>query len=99
RLAATSTTASHAVRGAGIMNFGSLDIRNARISDNAGSSIGPGGPSEFSWVAQGGGIGNDTFGSPPQLTLTDSAVTHNTLTASAGLTVQGGGLFTAFPVT
>jgi hypothetical protein len=34
-----------------------------------------------------------------RLALVDSAVTHNTLTASPGITVQGGGLFTLFPVT
>jgi hypothetical protein len=38
--------------------------------------------------------------SPPiQLTLENTNVTRNTLTASPGLTVQGGGLFTAFSVT
>jgi hypothetical protein len=34
-----------------------------------------------------------------QLRLADSAVTHNTLTASLGIMLQGGGLFTTFPVT
>jgi hypothetical protein len=34
-----------------------------------------------------------------RLALVDSAVTGNTLTASAGITMQGGGLFTLFPVT
>jgi hypothetical protein len=29
----------------------------------------------------------------------DSAITHNTLAASPGITVQGGGLFTLLPVT
>jgi hypothetical protein len=50
--------------------------------------------------AHGGGILNDSFGGPPpSLTLTDSAVVANKLTASPGITPQGGGLFTAFPVT
>ncbi len=50
--------------------------------------------------AQGGGINNFTLGGPPpSLTLTDSAVLANKLTASPGITPQGGGLFTAFPVT
>jgi hypothetical protein len=34
-----------------------------------------------------------------RLALVDSAVTRNTLTAGPGITVQGGGLFTLFPVT
>ncbi len=34
-----------------------------------------------------------------QLTLVNTGVTHNTLTASPGITVHGGGLFTIFPVT
>ena len=39
--------------------------------------------------ARGCAVGVDA-----QLALVDSAVTHNTLTATAGITVQGGGLFT-----
>jgi hypothetical protein len=34
-----------------------------------------------------------------ELTLIDSALVHNILTASAGISVQGGGLFTNAPVT
>jgi hypothetical protein len=51
--------------------------------------------------AQGGGIWNGHFGPdlPVQLTLANSAVTRNTLSANLGITVQGGGLFTLFPVT
>ena len=34
-----------------------------------------------------------------KLTLNDTALTRNSLTGSPGITVQGGGLFTTFPVT
>jgi len=33
-----------------------------------------------------------------QLTLTNTVVTRNSISASPGLTVRGGGLFTEFPV-
>jgi len=45
----------------------------------------------FIWVSFGG--------PPPSLALTDSVVTANRVSGSAGITVQGGGLFTTFPVT
>ena len=45
-------------------------------------------------VNLGGGIGNiQFFGPAPELTLTDSVVTANRLTASPGVASQGGGLF------
>ena len=97
RVTATTTTGSSTLEGGGIANGGVLTLRNTSVSDNAGTANGPSG------YARGGGIWN--AGSAPdgppltQLTLVDSAVTHNTLTASPGITVQGGGLFTIFPVT
>ena len=97
RLTATTTTGSSTLEGGGIANGGVLTLRNTSVSDNAGTANGPSG------YARGGGIWN--AGSAPdgppltQLTLVDSAVTHNTLTASPGITVQGGGLFTIFPLT
>jgi hypothetical protein len=52
--------------------------------------------------ARGGGIWNGPdlpFGPPlTALVLVGSAITHNTLTASPGITVLGGGLFTLRPV-
>ena len=94
-VSATTTTGSAIAQGAGIHNGGLLTLRNATVSDNSGSASGPDG------VVQGGGIWNGTFGPnlPVQLTLADTVITHNTLTASSGITVQGGGLFTMFPVT
>jgi hypothetical protein len=45
-------------------------------------------------VAQGGGIWNGNFGpGPSTLTLIDSAVTDNSLSASRGIPLQGGGLY------
>ena len=83
------------VRGAGLVNDGKLRLTRVTISRNSGSAAGPSG------AAQGGGIWNGAlFSSPPiELTLEHTVVTHNALTAAAGLTVEGGGLFTAFPVT
>ena len=66
----------------------------ARVTNNSARAFGPSGS------VDGGGIWNGQFvdGLLPQLTLTNSRVTGNALIGSAGLTVQGGGLFTAFPV-
>lgn len=82
------------VVGGAVANLGSLRLERALVTDNRGAATGPGG------VAQGGGIWNlNPFGGPaPQLTLTDSAVTANRLSASQG-DAQGGGLFTQSPVT
>jgi hypothetical protein len=73
-----------------------LTLRNTGVSGNTGNAIGPSG------VARGGGIWNGSAPDGPplvRLTLVDGSITHNTLTASAGVSVQGGGLFTLFPVT
>jgi hypothetical protein len=95
RLTAMSTTGSSTVEGGGIVNVGVLTLRNTSVADNRAAASGPGGS------ARGGGIFNGSIpDSPPvRLALVDSAVTRNSLTASPGITVQGGGLFTLFPVT
>jgi len=96
RLTARTTTGSSTVDGGGIANIGVLTLRNTSVADNRGAASGPGGS------ARGGGIFNGSVPDGPpsvRLALVDSAVTHNTLTASPGITVQGGGLFTLFPVT
>jgi hypothetical protein len=96
RLTATTTTGSTSVQGGGIANLGVLTLRNTSVGDNSGTASGAGG------LAQGGGIFNVSVPDGPpsvRLALVDSTVTHNTLTASPGITVQGGGLFTLFPVT
>ena len=92
---ASSTTGSASAQGAGIFNNSLLDLRNVQVAGNAGKASGPTG------VSQGGGIWNgvDLSGPPVQLTLENTLVTHNSITGSSGITLQGGGLFTTFPVT
>jgi hypothetical protein len=95
RVSATTTSGTANGEGAGMANIGLLTLRNTIVTDNAATVTGPGG------VAQGGGIWNGPApdGPPVELTLIDSALVHNILTASAGISVQGGGLFTTAPVT
>jgi hypothetical protein len=84
------------VQGAGISNDGPLVLTNDRLSANTGSADGQTG------LAQGGGIWNGLlFGGPTTpLTLRDTAVTGNTLTGSAGVTLRGAGIYTlGFPTT
>ena len=95
RLPATTTTGSSTVHGGGIANIGVLTLRNTRVGGNLATVSGPSGD------ARGGGIWNGSVpDGPPSvgLALADSTVRHNTLTASPGITVEGGGLFTLFPV-
>lgn len=86
------------VNGAGLTNQGALELRNTRIDENSGAATGPAG------AARGGGIWNGALipfpdGPPVELTLRNSNVTHNVLSGSPGLDLQGGGLFTRFAVT
>ena len=92
----TTATGSAVVQGSGIQNGGLLELRGTTVSDNTGTASGPSG------VAQGGGIWNSTLlDEVPigQLILRNSAITDNALNGSPGITLQGGGLFTTFPVT
>jgi hypothetical protein len=97
RVTASSQTGSATVHGAGIEHGnGLLEIRNTTITNNTANATGPTGE------ALGGGIWNDVFFPPPpnpQLILENTTVTDNALTASPGITIHGGGLFTTFPVT
>ena len=97
RVTATTTTGSATVQAGGIANIGVLTLRNTSVDANSATASGPTGS------AKGGGIWQGSEPNGPRLTqlaLVDSAVTHNTLTATVGITVQGGGLFTPlFPVT
>ena len=96
RVAATTTTGSSTVQGGGIANVGVLTLRDTGVRDNTGTASGPRG------YDIGGGIFNGFAPDGPpltQLALVHSEVTHNALTASPGITVQGGGLFTLFPLT
>ena len=96
RLTAVSTTGSSTVEGGGIANIGVLTLRNTSVADNRAAASGSSGS------GRGGGIFNGSAPDGPpsvRLALVDSAVRHNSLTATPGITVQGGGLFTLFPVT
>jgi hypothetical protein len=92
---ATSSTGSADVQGVGVFNGGLLTLVNDTISGNSGKATGPSGS------AQGGGIWNstDVTAPPVQLTLEHTTVTHNSVSGSHGITVQGGGLFSAPPAT
>ena len=95
RLTARSTDGSASAFGAGVINEGRLVLQHDLIEDNHAIATGPHG------FARGGGIWNDRLfvKQPPHLRLNHTRVIGNTLSASPGLPVKGGGLFTAFPVT
>jgi hypothetical protein len=92
-------------QGGGIANAGQLTATRLLVLDNSVVARGTGGQLPFGApsAAQGGGIWNGSFGSdtPTQLTLTSSAVLHNSVGASPGFgfLVQGGGIYTELPVT
>ena len=92
---ASSPSGSASVQGAGIVNLSLLKLDNVQVRDNSGQATGRSG------IAQGAGIWNGVSnpGTTVHLTLEHTVVTHNSLAASPGLTVQGGGLFTTSPVT
>lgn len=83
------------VFGGGMVNDGRLVLSDDVIANNIGIVHGTTG------LAQGGGIWNGKmFGQPPfELTLIRTSVTGNRLRGTSGITLQGGGLFTMFPVT
>jgi hypothetical protein len=84
------------VQGAGINNNGPLVLTGDRVGGNTASADGQKG------FAQGAGIWNGLlFGGPTSpLTIQDTAVTGNTLTGSAGVTLSGAGIYTVgFPTT
>jgi hypothetical protein len=90
QLRASSPTGSVSVIGAGVVVAEhTLTLRNTTVSGNTGDASGPSG------FARGGGIYDGPFfdiaGSP--LVLINSSVTGNVLTGSAGITLQGGGLY------
>ncbi len=82
-------------QGGGVANTGTATFRAVLVLGNTVSAQGPDG------VAQGGGIWNGRFddGEPlPSLTLIDTIVTSNSVTATNGTTPQGGGVFSIAPV-
>jgi hypothetical protein len=79
----------------GIGNVGRLVLRRVRVVGNAATGTGGEG------VAHGGGIVNSKFPDGPDaaLTVNDSVVARNSLIASAGIEVAGGGIFSEQPLT
>jgi len=92
---AVSSSGPATILGVGVINEGLVTFRNTTIRNNVGTAGGTGG------YARGGGIWNGLLGNPvsPVLTLLDSSVTGNGVTGSAGIQLQGGGIFATYPVT
>jgi hypothetical protein len=88
---ASTPTGPATIVGAGILNGASLELHNVLVTNNSANASGTSG------FVQGGGIWN---GKPfpdvpaPNLTLEHTIVARNSLSASPGLAVQGGGVFT-----
>jgi hypothetical protein len=92
--AARSAEGSAGAFGDGVLNEGHLMLQHDRIEDAHAVATVP------NCFARGGGIWNGhIFGErPPHLRLEHTRVIGNTLSASPGLPVEGGGIFSAFPV-
>jgi hypothetical protein len=93
QLAASTTSGSIIAQGAGIghLNDAPLVLRDTTVARNVATGDGSGG------LAQGGGVWNgslDPSNSLGPLRLVDSRIVHNVLKVSAGMTAQGGGIFT-----
>ncbi len=83
--------------GGGLQSGGPLTLRNTAVSGNRGDANGLAG------TAQGGGIfavDESASGGPPggPLILANATITHNLLTGTTGITLQGGGIFATNPV-
>lgn len=94
-LISTSESGQALASGGGIASIsGDLTLERTVVTMNSASATGVGG------FNLGGGIVNILFGGgPPELTLADTVITANRLTAGEGVLSQGGGLFTADPFT
>ncbi len=90
KVTAVSLGGTALAAGGGFENLGQATLERVLVDGNAVTAIGAGG------VADGGGVSNFTldFDHPPLLAIRDSVITHNTITASPGITPQGGGLWT-----
>jgi len=78
--------------GGGLQSGGPLTLRNTTVSGNRGDASG------LTGTAQGGGIfavDESASGGPPggPLILANATITHNLLTGTTDITVQGGGIF------
>jgi hypothetical protein len=84
--------------GGGLQSGGPLTLRNTTVSGNRSDANG------LTGTAQGGGIfavDESATGGPPggPLILANATITHNLLTGTTGITLQGGGIFATNPVT
>jgi len=92
----TSTAAGRFVvaQGGGLANAGRTTVRRTLVVGNSVNANGATG------IAQGGGVWNGSFdGPPPSLTVLDSVIVRNSAGGTPGVAVEGGGLYTDFPVT
>jgi hypothetical protein len=92
---ARSSTGTADLLGSGVFNNSLLEMLGVLLGADTGRADAPSG------VAQGGGIwsGVDLSGPDVQLTLDHSALLGNRIAATAGITPQGGGLYTTTPAT
>lgn len=92
-LAASTASGSAIAQGAGIGHLGGAPfvLQDTTVARNIATGNGPNG------TDQGGGIWNgslDPSSSLGPLRLTDSTIARNALKVNAGITAQGGGIFT-----
>jgi hypothetical protein len=80
-------------QGGGIANAGQLLVDHTSVTNNSTVANGANG------AAQGGGLWNGSFGGPPPtLAVSYSSIEGNSV-AGSGVALQGGGLYSDFPVT
>src|SRR5207248_1190109 len=81
--------------GGAIANFGQTTLERTTVTGNSLTANGAAGS------ADGGGIwaGDPGDRRRPSLSVSDSTIAANTLVGSSGVTLRGGGIFTAFPAT
>jgi hypothetical protein len=89
---ATSASGVATAQGGGVFNNNLLALRNVTVVGNLARALAPGGG-----VAEGGGIWNGILlsGPPVRLEVTGSRIARNEASGSPGVTVRGGGIFTA----
>lgn len=91
-----SANGTATVAGGGLQLAGPSTLRNTLVNANTGDAKG------LTGSARGGGIFNAPLPDGPPggpLTLINSAVTDNTLTGNPEITLQGGGIYSKYPVT
>jgi hypothetical protein len=95
RALAYSPRGSASITGVGILNNSLLELDRVTVRDNIGTASGS------SATAQGGGIWNGPLlsGPPVVLTLRQSAITADSVSAGPHGQATGGGIYTTTPVT